>query len=79
MGWRHPEVRQSTLSNLRPLTISRYDNCYATSKTNMVDATSAEAKSPNRFIKMAAAINETDRDIKYFLCQWGIGEDVPQW
>ncbi|KLO85179.1 related to alpha-galactosidase precursor [Fusarium fujikuroi] len=57
----------------------KYDNCYATSKTNMVDATSAEAKSPNRFIKMAAAINETDRDIKYFLCQWGIGEDVPQW
>lgn len=45
----------------------------------MVDADSAEAKSPNRFIKMAAAINETDRDIKYFLCQWGIGEDVPQW
>ncbi|KAF5252830.1 hypothetical protein FANTH_2154 [Fusarium anthophilum] len=42
----------------------KYDNCYATSKTNMVDATSAEAKSPNRFIKMAAAINETDRDIK---------------
>ncbi|KAI1041053.1 hypothetical protein LB505_005843 [Fusarium chuoi] len=56
----------------------KYDNCYATSKTNMVDATSTEAKSPNRFIKMAAAINETDRDIKYFLCQWGIGEDVPQ-
>jgi alpha-galactosidase len=45
----------------------------------MVDASSAEAKSPNRFIKMAAAINETDRDIQYFLCQWGIGEDVPQW
>ncbi|KAF4457082.1 hypothetical protein F53441_870 [Fusarium austroafricanum] len=57
----------------------KYDNCYATSKTNMVDASSAEAKSPGRFIKMAAAINETDRDIQYFLCQWGIGEDVPQW
>ncbi|VTO91862.1 unnamed protein product [Fusarium graminearum] len=57
----------------------KYDNCYATSKTDMVDSDSAEAKSPDRFIKMAAAINETDRDIKYFLCQWGIGEDVPQW
>jgi alpha-galactosidase len=45
----------------------------------MVDSDSAEAKSPDRFIKMAAAINDTDRDIKYFLCQWGIGEDVPQW
>ncbi|KAM0244254.1 hypothetical protein ACHAP5_006467 [Fusarium lateritium] len=57
----------------------KYDNCYATSKTEMVDADSAEAKSPDRFVKMAAAINETDRDIQYFLCQWGIGEDVPQW
>ncbi|KAJ4252399.1 hypothetical protein NW762_010997 [Fusarium torreyae] len=57
----------------------KYDNCYATSKTEMVDADSAEAKSPDRFVKMAAAINETNRDIQYFLCQWGIGEDVPQW
>ncbi|KAF5024523.1 hypothetical protein F66182_3463 [Fusarium sp. NRRL 66182] len=57
----------------------KYDNCYATSRTQMVDSDSAEAKSPDRFIKMAAAINETDRDIKYFLCQWGIGEDVPEW
>ncbi|SPJ76035.1 related to alpha-galactosidase precursor [Fusarium torulosum] len=57
----------------------KYDNCYATSKTDMVDSDSAEAKSPDRFVKMAAAINETDRDIQYFLCQWGIGEDVPQW
>lgn len=57
----------------------RYDNCYATSRTEMVDWQSAEAQSPDRFIKMAAAINETDRDIQYFLCQWGIGEDVPQW
>ncbi|KAM0323770.1 hypothetical protein ACHAPQ_008573 [Fusarium lateritium] len=57
----------------------KYDNCYATSRTEMVDADSAEAKSPDRFVKMAAAINETDRDIQYFLCQWAIGEDVPQW
>jgi alpha-galactosidase len=45
----------------------------------MVDSTSPEAQSPDRFIKMGAALNETDRDIKLFLCQWGIGENVPDW
>ncbi|CAG9940255.1 unnamed protein product [Clonostachys rosea f. rosea IK726] len=57
----------------------KYDNCYSTSRDVMVDVDSDESKSPARFIKMAAALDETDRDIKYFLCQWGIGEDVPQW
>ncbi|KAI8652539.1 Alpha-galactosidase [Fusarium keratoplasticum] len=57
----------------------KYDNCYSTSKTVMVDSTSPEAQSPDRFIKMGAALNETDRDIKLFLCQWGIGENVPDW
>ncbi|KAM5349659.1 hypothetical protein ACJ41O_006164 [Fusarium nematophilum] len=57
----------------------KYDNCYATSRTQMVDSESAEAQSPDRFIKMAAALNETNRDIKYFLCQWGIGQNVPDW
>jgi hypothetical protein len=45
----------------------------------MVDSTSAEAQSPNRFIKMAEALNQTDRDIEYYLCQWGIGTNVPDW
>ncbi|KAF4978219.1 hypothetical protein FZEAL_5380 [Fusarium zealandicum] len=57
----------------------KYDNCYPTSKTQMVDFESKEAQSPDRFIKMADALNKNDRDIKYFLCQWGIGENVPDW
>jgi hypothetical protein len=57
----------------------KYDNCYATSDTEMVDADSAESQSPSRFIHMGEALNATDRDIQYFLCQWGIGENVPSW
>jgi alpha-galactosidase len=45
----------------------------------MVDADSAESQSPARFIHMGEALNATDRDIQYFLCQWGIGENVPSW
>jgi alpha-galactosidase len=45
----------------------------------MVDWQSPEAQSPDRFVKMADALNSVDRDIKYFLCQWGIGEDVATW
>lgn len=45
----------------------------------MVDVDTPESKKPDRFIKMGAALNDTDRDIKYFLCQWGIGENVPDW
>lgn len=57
----------------------RYDNCYATSKTNMVDSSSAEAKSPTRFQKMATSLEKVDRSFQYFLCQWGIGENVGEW
>ncbi|PNH46313.1 hypothetical protein VD0004_g1771 [Verticillium dahliae] len=57
----------------------KYDNCYATSRTEMVDWQSAEAQSPDRFVKMADALHKAGRDIKYFLCQWGIGENVPDW
>jgi alpha-galactosidase len=45
----------------------------------MVDWQSAEAQSPDRFIKMADALDKAGRDIKYFLCQWGIGQNVPEW
>ncbi|KAF3353704.1 Zinc finger CCCH domain-containing protein 59 [Verticillium dahliae VDG1] len=45
----------------------------------MVDWQSAEAQSPDRFVKMADALHKAGRDIKYFLCQWGIGENVPDW
>ncbi|KAH7308510.1 glycoside hydrolase superfamily [Stachybotrys elegans] len=57
----------------------KYDNCYSTSTTQMVDSSSAESQSPERFIVMGDALNETDRDIQYFLCQWGIGRNVPEW
>jgi alpha-galactosidase len=45
----------------------------------MVDADSEEAQSPQRFIKMAEELKKTGREIDYYLCQWGIGENVPQW
>jgi len=45
----------------------------------MVDSSSAESQSPSRFQVMAEELAKTDRDIQYFLCQWGIGQDVPDW
>lgn len=45
----------------------------------MVDSDSAEAKSPERFLKMGRLLKESGRQIDYFLCQWGIGENVPEW
>lgn len=57
----------------------KYDNCYATSNTTMVDSSSAEAQSPARFQHMAAELDAVERDIKYYLCQWGIGTDVGEW
>lgn len=57
----------------------KYDNCYSTSRTVMVDSDSAEAQSPARFQHMAAELEAVDRDIQYFICQWGIGVDVGEW
>ncbi|KAH7018501.1 glycoside hydrolase superfamily [Microdochium trichocladiopsis] len=57
----------------------KYDNCYSTSRTVMVDSSSAESQSPRRFQVMADELAKTDRDIQYFLCQWGIGQNVPEW
>ncbi|KAH6984492.1 glycoside hydrolase superfamily [Ilyonectria sp. MPI-CAGE-AT-0026] len=57
----------------------KYDNCYSTSSTVMVDSDSAEAQSPARFQKMAASLDQVDRDIAYYICQWGIGYDVGEW
>ena len=61
------------------LIMFRYDNCYATSRTTMVDSDSTEAQSPARFQHMASALEAVDRDIQYFVCQWGIGVDVGDW
>ncbi|GAB1314723.1 Alpha-galactosidase [Madurella fahalii] len=57
----------------------KYDNCYSTSRNQMVDGDSAEAKSPARFQKMAAVLDTVNRDIAYYVCQWGIGENVQTW
>jgi alpha-galactosidase len=57
----------------------KYDNCYSTSPTQMVDYDSAEAGSPTRFRNMAAALNQTSRDIVYQICQWGVGTNLGVW
>ncbi|KAH6632928.1 glycoside hydrolase superfamily [Boeremia exigua] len=57
----------------------KYDNCYSTSNTTMVDSSSAESQSPARFQHMAAELEAVDRDIQYFVCQWGIGVDTGAW
>ena len=45
----------------------------------MVDSSSAESQSPARFQRMATVLDSVDRDIQYFVCQWGIGTDVGSW
>ncbi|CAI6332212.1 unnamed protein product [Periconia digitata] len=57
----------------------KYDNCYSTSRTTMVDSSSAESQSPTRFQKMAGSMEKVERDIQYFICQWGIGQNVGTW
>ncbi|WYZ43886.1 hypothetical protein EsH8_VII_000322 [Colletotrichum jinshuiense] len=57
----------------------KYDNCYAVEPDVMVDYVSEEAVSPDRFVTMADALNTTDRDILYQVCQWGTGTDLGIW
>ncbi|XP_014558024.1 carbohydrate-binding module family 35 protein [Bipolaris victoriae FI3] len=57
----------------------KYDNCYSTSNTTMVDSSSAEAQSPARFQHMAAELDAVNRNIQYYVCQWGIGTNVGDW
>ncbi|KAH7118711.1 glycoside hydrolase superfamily [Dendryphion nanum] len=57
----------------------KYDNCYSTSRTVMVDSDSAESQSPVRFQHMALELEAVNRDIQYFVCQWGIGTDTGHW
>ncbi|OTB03657.1 carbohydrate-binding module family 35 protein [Hypoxylon sp. CI-4A] len=57
----------------------KYDNCYSSSNTTAADYVSAESTSPARHEKMAAVLDGLDRDLAYFICQWGIGEDVLEW
>ncbi|KAI1144403.1 carbohydrate-binding module family 35 protein [Hypoxylon sp. FL0543] len=57
----------------------KYDNCYSSSKTVMADYVSPASTSPKRHEKMASVLDGVDRDIAYFICQWGIGEDLGEW
>ena len=80
--WGGDSLKYGPLARLHlesSLTRDRYDNCYSTSNTTMVDSSSAEAQSPARFQHMAAELDAVDRDIQYYVCQWGIGTDVGEW
>ncbi|KAI0125582.1 glycoside hydrolase superfamily [Xylariales sp. AK1849] len=57
----------------------KYDNCYPVDNVTMADYNSAEAGSPTRFQAMASAIDAVDRDLHYFICQWGVGSDIGAW
>ncbi|KAI1458256.1 carbohydrate-binding module family 35 protein [Annulohypoxylon moriforme] len=57
----------------------KYDNCFASSKTVAADYTSAVSTSPARHEKMAAVLDDVNRDIAYFICQWGVGQDLGEW
>jgi len=57
----------------------KYDNCFAVSPNTAVDYQSPVAISPTRHQKMAAVLDSVDRDIAYFICQWGIGTKLGEW
>ncbi|KAI2464131.1 carbohydrate-binding module family 35 protein [Annulohypoxylon bovei var. microspora] len=57
----------------------KYDNCYSSSTTVEADYSSPASTSPARHEKMAAVLEDVDRDIAYFICQWGVGQDLGEW
>ncbi|KAI0004677.1 carbohydrate-binding module family 35 protein [Xylariaceae sp. FL0662B] len=57
----------------------KYDNCYSTAPDTMTDYVSPVSTSPERHRKMAWVLDGVDRDISYFICQWGIGENLGDW
>ncbi|KAI1774167.1 carbohydrate-binding module family 35 protein [Hypoxylon cercidicola] len=57
----------------------KYDNCYSSSRDIMADYVSPASTSPGRHQKMASVLDGLDRDLAYFICQWGIGEDLGEW
>ncbi|KAI1759152.1 carbohydrate-binding module family 35 protein [Hypoxylon sp. FL1150] len=57
----------------------KYDNCYSSSRDVMADYVSPASTSPERHQKMATVLDDVDRDLAYFICQWGIGEDLGEW
>ncbi|KAI1073499.1 carbohydrate-binding module family 35 protein [Whalleya microplaca] len=57
----------------------KYDNCYSTAPDTQTDYTSPVSTSPTRHQKMASVLDGVDRNISYFICQWGIGENLGEW
>ncbi|KAK8098493.1 uncharacterized protein PG998_013979 [Apiospora kogelbergensis] len=57
----------------------KYDNCYPINGSTMVDYHSEEAIAPTRFQKMAGVLESLERNMAYFVCQWGVGYDVGEW
>ncbi|RYO95160.1 hypothetical protein DL762_000192 [Monosporascus cannonballus] len=57
----------------------KYDNCYSSSPDVMVNNSSPISQSPVRHQKMASVLDSVDRDIAYYICQWGIGYNVGEW
>ncbi|KAI0883568.1 carbohydrate-binding module family 35 protein [Annulohypoxylon maeteangense] len=74
----YEEIDAQTFSDWKGDSL-KYDNCFASSKTVAADYTSAVSKSPARHQKMAAILEDVDREIAYFICQWGVGEDLGEW
>jgi alpha-galactosidase len=56
----------------------KYDNCYAVNDKDMNNG-DPEFSNPSRFQKMADSLNKVGRDIQYFVCQWGNGDNVGDW
>lgn len=56
----------------------RYDNCWVDPDIQ-ADYEGAESLSPERHIKMASILDDLDHDIAYYVCQWGVGENLAEW
>ncbi|KAI2635164.1 hypothetical protein GGS21DRAFT_96854 [Xylaria nigripes] len=54
-------------------------NCVARSPDVEVDYEFSEATSPTRHQKMANALTSVNRDMSYFICQWGMGTKLGEW
>lgn len=53
------------------------DNCWADGVNNVVYFPNEDPST--RFKTMANALATVSRDIVYAICQWGIGDDLPEW
>jgi alpha-galactosidase len=56
----------------------KYDNCYMENDKEM-DGTGPEYRNPSYFQRMATSLDKVGRNIQYFVCQWGNGDDLGHW